>query len=160
MGWSKRQFITQALTETGLASYVFDMEPEEFESAMYRLDAMMADWNAKGLRLGYPLPGSPQSAELDQQTEVPDAANQAIILNLAVMLAPSYGKTVSPDTKINAKSSFNTLFMLATTPPKRQMPSTMPRGAGNKPWRYAEGDFITPDPEPILAGQDGKIDFN
>ena len=55
MSWTKRQFINAALEEIGLASYVFDIQPEELESALRRLDAMMADWNAKGIRIGYPL---------------------------------------------------------------------------------------------------------
>lgn len=160
MGWTKRQFITQALTENGLASYVFDMEPEEFESAMYRLDAMMAEWNAKGLRLGYPLPGSPQSADLDQQTEVPDSANQAIILNLALMLAPSYGKTSSPTTAMMAKKSIDTLYARAVTPPKLQMPGTMPRGAGNRDWGYSGSNYYPEPKDPLLAGQDGPIEFD
>lgn len=159
MGWSKRKFITQALTECGLASYVFDMEPEEFESAMYRLDAMMADWNGRGLRLGYPLPGSPESADLDQETGVPDSASQAIILNLAVMLAPSYGKQSSPATMAAAKHSLDTLYMRATRPPSLQMPGTMPLGAGNKAWRNGN-EYASEPVDPLLAGQDGPLDFN
>jgi hypothetical protein len=160
MGWSKRQFITQSLTECGLASYVFDMEPEEFESALYRLDAMMSDWNGKGIRLGYPLPGSPQSSDLDQQTDVPDEANQAIILNLAMMLAPSYGKTNSPTTAQMAKSSLNTLYMKSTTPPTIRMPNTLPLGAGNKSWNNGGRVFANDQDYDILAGQDGPIDYD
>jgi len=74
MGYSKRQFVTAAFEEIGLASYVFDLNPEQMESALRRLDAMMADWNAKGIRLGYPLPSSPQNSDLDEQTNVPDSA--------------------------------------------------------------------------------------
>jgi hypothetical protein len=54
MGYTKRQFISAAFEEIGLASYVFDLQPEQLQSALRRLDAMMADWNAKGIRLGYP----------------------------------------------------------------------------------------------------------
>ena len=56
MGYKKRQFISAAFEEIGLASYVFDLQPEQLQSALRRLDAMMADWNAKGIRLGYPAP--------------------------------------------------------------------------------------------------------
>ena len=40
MGWTKRQFVTQAFEEIGLASYVFDLTPEQLQSALRRLDAM------------------------------------------------------------------------------------------------------------------------
>mgnify|MGYP003525752305 CR=1 FL=1 len=53
MGWTKRQFVTQAFEEIGLAAYVFDLTPEQLQSALRRLDSMMASWNAKGIRLGY-----------------------------------------------------------------------------------------------------------
>ena len=59
MAYTKRQFVEAALTEIGLASYVFDLQPEQLEYARRRLDAMMADLNGKGLRLSYPIPSSP-----------------------------------------------------------------------------------------------------
>ena len=102
MGYSKRQFVAAAFEEIGLASYAFDLQPQQFESALRRLDAMMASWNALGIRLGYPLPSSPQFSDLDAQSEVPDSANEAIITNLAVKIAPGYGKQVMPDTKATA----------------------------------------------------------
>jgi hypothetical protein len=56
MSYTKRQFVTAAFEEIGLASYVFDLTNDELTSACKRLDAMMADWNAKGIRLSYPIP--------------------------------------------------------------------------------------------------------
>ena len=103
MGYKKRQFISAAFEEIGLASYVFDLQPEQLDSALRRLDAMIADWNAKGIRLGYPLPSSPQDSDLDEETNVPDSAYEAIICSLAIRLAPSYGKQVMAETKTTAK---------------------------------------------------------
>jgi hypothetical protein len=123
MGYSKRQFVAAAFEEIGLASYVFDLQPEQLQSAMRRIDAMMADWNGKGIRLGYPLPNSPQDSDLDEPTLVPDWANEAIITNGAVRLAPGYGKVVMPETKAVAKDSYNTLLQRATMPPEQQLPS-------------------------------------
>ena len=159
MSWTKRQFVTQAFEELGLAAYVFDLYPEQMESAMKRLDAMMATWNAKGIRLGYPIPGSPENGSLSDETSVPDAANEAIFLNLAVRLAPSFGKTVSPDTKLNAKSAYDNLLSLAAAPVEMQLPGTLPLGAGNKPWGINR-PFVTPPIDPLLVGQDGQLDFN
>lgn len=158
MGYSKRQFVEAAFEEIGLASYVFDLQPQQLESALRRLDAMIADWNGKGIRVGFPLSVSPQQADLDQQTYVPDMANQAIITGLAVRLAPSYGKQVMPGTMAIAKSSYDTLLAKAAMPPEQQFPDTLPSGAGNKPWMY---DVFMPGPvDAVLAGQDGPIELN
>ena len=42
MGYSKRQFVEAAFEEVGLAAYAFDIQPQQLESALRRLDAMMA----------------------------------------------------------------------------------------------------------------------
>lgn len=158
MGYSKRQFVSAGFEEIGLASYVFDLQPEQLEGALRRLDAMMAEWNAKGIRLSYPLPSSPQYSNIDAQSEVPDAANEAIILNLACRIAPAYGKQVMPDTKTFARNAYNTLLARATLPMQAQL-GAMPAGAGNKPWRY-DNPFLNRPIDPVLAGQDGAIEFN
>ena len=160
MGWTKRQFVTQAFEEIGLASYVFDLTPDQLQSALRRLDTMIAAWNALGIRIGYPLPSSPNDSDLDEQTNVPDASTEAIYTNLAIKLAPSYGKQVMPDTKATAKESYNTLLSRAAMPMEQQLPGTMPSGAGNKPWRNAETPFVRRPVPPVLAGGDGEIEFN
>ena len=38
MSYSKRQIVEQAFEELGLATYVFDMTPDQFDSALKRLD--------------------------------------------------------------------------------------------------------------------------
>jgi hypothetical protein len=160
MGWTKRQFVTQAFEEIGLAAYVFDLTPEQMQSALVRLDSMMASWNAKGIRLGYPVPSSPQNSDLDEQSNVPDSANEAVYLNLGIRLAPGFGKVVSVETKAAAKSAFDTLLSRAAMPPEQQLPGTMPSGAGNKPWRVYDDPFLRPPVDPLLAGEDGEIQFN
>lgn len=159
MGYSKRQFIAAAFDEIGLANYAFDMQPEQFESALRRLDAMMADWNAKGIRLGYPLPDSPQYSDLDAQSQVPDAAFESIICNLALRIAPSYGKQVMPQTAVAARSAYQTLLSRATMPPEMQLPGSMPSGAGNKPWRVYDEPFLRRPIDPVLAGADGVLNY-
>ncbi len=159
MAYTKRQFVIAALEEIGLASYIFDAQPEQLQSALVRLDAMMANWNGRGVRLAYPLPGSPGASSLDENTTVPDSANEAIITNLAVRLAPSYGKTVSPDTKAIAKDAYNLLLARAAMPPEMQLPDTMPAGAGNKMWDVY-GTYLNPPVDPVLTGQDGVLEYD
>lgn len=160
MGYSKRQFISAAFEEIGLASYAFDLQPEQLETARRRLDAMMADWNGKGIRLGYPIPSSPQDGSIDEETNVPDSAYEAIICGLAVRLAPSYGKVVMTETKATGKQGYDTLLQRATFPLEQQLPGTMPAGAGNKTWRRRNNPYVRPPYNPVNAGPDGPLTYN
>jgi hypothetical protein len=156
MGWTKRQLVTQALEEIGLAEYVFDMTPEQLQSACIRLDTMMATWSGKGIRVGYPLSSTPQGSDLDTETGVPDYANEAIFLNLGIRLAPSFGKTLSMDTKSAAKMAYDGLLAKAAFPEEQQLSAGLPRGAGNK---SLDQPFITPPVDPLEVGTDGVITF-
>lgn len=160
MGWTKRQFVEKAFGKIGLAGYVFDLTPEELQDALSDLDSMMALWNAKGIRLGYPGPSSPQNSDLDEETNVSDSSNVAIYCNLGVMIAPNFGKSVSPAMVLLAKQAYDELLSLAAAPMERQFPSTMPAGAGNKPWRTYDSPFLRPPQDPLLAGPDGPIEFD
>lgn len=159
MSWTKQQFVEQAFEEIGLAAYVFDLSPEQLQSGLRKLDGMMAAWNARGIRVGYPIPSSPENSNLDDETNVQDSANEAIYLNLSVRIATGLGKTVLPETKANAKMAYDTLLSLAAMPMEQQLPATMPAGAGNK-WRSIESPFMPKPVDPLLAGQDDEIEFN
>ena len=70
MSYSKRQIVEQAFEELGLATYVFDMTPDQFDSALKRLDAMIAEWSIKGINLGYPITADPENSELASSSNV------------------------------------------------------------------------------------------
>lgn len=146
MSWTKRQFVEQALEQIGIAAYTFDTQAEQLQSAARQLDAMLAGWNLKGLQVGYPLPTSPENTDLDTETDVPDKANEAIYLNLALRLAPSFGRQVMPELKQFAFYSYQNLLASFTLPAEMQFPSSLPRGQGNKPWREDLGDTFSPEP--------------
>jgi len=158
MSYSKRQFVEAALEEIGLADYVFDLSPEQLQSAVRRMDAMMAAWNAVGIRIGYPLTSNPDDTDLNTVTAVPDSANEAIILNLALRLSPSYGKAIALPTSAAARMAYNTLMSRAAMPAEQQFPSTLPVGAGQKSWNI-DWPFFQHPSEPLLAGEDGEIVF-
>lgn len=158
MGYTRRQFIDAAFEELGLAEYTFDMQPEQYQGAARRLDAMLMNWNGRGLRLGPNISGSIVGADLATDMGIPDIANEAIILNLAVALAPSYGKTPSPDTKAGARNALNTVFGRFTRPIPQRFPNGLPLGAGNKPWRYGS-PFVIHEAEPLTANTDSTLEF-
>lgn len=158
MSWTKRQFVVQAFEEVGYASYAYDLQPEQLQAGLRKLEAMIGTWNGKGIRLGYPLSDNPDNADLDTTTNVPDASNEAIYTNLAIRIAATIGKTCSMETKQVARSSYMELLSRFMKPQEQQFPETLPLGAGNKPWR--QDDPFMPGPEEqIDAGPDGPLQF-
>lgn len=150
--WTKRDLVQEAMEELGLASYVFDLQPEQLESVKRRLDVMIASWNAEGIRIGYPV-GSPTSGDLDDDSGVPDVAVEAVYLSLAVLIGPRFGKVVSETTKARAKQAKDILISRSITPPVQRMPPSMPSGAGNR--RYQP--YIQRKPDPLTDGSGGVI---
>ncbi len=159
MAYTKQQFIEAAFEELGLADYVFDLGPEQLQVALRRLDSMLASWNIKGVRLGYPLPASPGDSALDQDSNVPDAANEAIILGLAIRLAPGLGKPVQRETKVSFKDAYTGLLNFISTTPKMQFPSSLPRGQGAKSYQSESNTFFNTPLDPLDAGKDGELEF-
>lgn len=158
MGWTKRQFVVQAFEECGYASYAYDLQPEQLQAGLRRLETLIATWNGRGIRLGYPLSSNPDNMNLDDTTDVPDSANEAICTNLAIKIAPLLGKTTSMETKTTARSGYLMLLSRCTKPNEQQFPQSMPSGAGNKPWRN-ETPFLQIPDDPIDVGDDGPLNF-
>lgn len=158
--WTKRELIAEAFSELTLAESEFDLTPEEQETALRRLDTMMAMWDAKGIRIGYALPTGANGSDLDQPSGIPDSATETVYLNLALRIAPGFGKQLSQDTRKNARDGYDVLLWAAAQPQAQQMPNTMPRGAGNKPWSVAGRPFFpTPSNDPLQISQGGDLDF-
>lgn len=157
MGYTRQDFINGALEEIGLASIAYDATADELVGAMRRLNAMMAEWNARGIRIGYPIPSGPNAGALTDETNVPDSAWEAVVLNLALRIAPGYGKQVLPATMTGAKRAFNALLDLHAQPAEMQLP-VMPAGAGNKPWRWDDAYTLGPT-DRLATGDDGLLEF-
>ena len=157
----KRDLIALAFEEIGIANYVYDISPSQWQSALKRMDVMVAGWNANGIRIAYPLPSYVGGSDLDQDVPVPDYALETIISNLAIRLAPSYGKVVSEQTKMVADTSYYQMCNQSALPtPLKQLPQEMPRGAGLKPWRNYNNPFLNKPVDPLLAGSDDEIELS
>ncbi|MFW1919925.1 packaged DNA stabilization gp4 family protein, partial [Acinetobacter baumannii] len=119
MSWTKRQIVEKAFEEIGMAAYVFDLQPEQVESARRTMDAMVAAWSSKNIQIGYPLPTAMDSSDLDQNTNVPDYVLETLYLNLAKRLASNFGKVFVPEKATLAKEGYeNLLRMAVSNPPK------------------------------------------
>lgn len=158
MSWTKGEIVDEALAELALASEVWDIQPEERQRALRRLEAMLATWEAKGIKLGYAMPATGNGSSLNDASGLPDAANETVLLNLAIRLGPSYGKSVRPESAVSARQGYDTLLWYAAQPQRQQFPNTLPLGAGNKPWRRTNRPFMPrPDPSPLDQALGGNL---
>jgi hypothetical protein len=155
--WTKKQIIEQAFEEIGLASYVFDLTADQLQSALRRLDLMVASWQARNIQIGYPLPVSPNNSNIDEEIQTSLNNNEALVLNLAVRLAPSYGKSLSPDTKANAKLLYDQLLIEAAMPYEQQFVRTLPLGAGYK--RTDQVFVNVPNLNPLVVEDNDQMLF-
>lgn len=153
MPWTKRNIIEQAYAEIGKAAYEFDLQPEDLQAALRQLDAMMAMWSGtQGIRIGFA--GGNGFGELDPETEVPMWAVEALYYNLALRLAPGFGKTPSPLTIMNAKMALDAVRVRNVQPATRRLSGYA--GAGNSWW----GAVPLPREIPAIAtGPDNTLDF-
>jgi len=160
MSWTKQQLITAAFEEIGMGS-AFNIQAEELESVLKRLDSMMAEWNVEGIRVGYPI-ATVGTSSLTTDTNVPDSATEAIITNLAMRIGPSFGKVIPRETKVTAKKAYGTLQMRALTqdPQSKQFPNTLPIGAGNKRYKNRNQNFMPTPTDPVDVGPDSILELN
>lgn len=157
MSWTKRALISEAFSELGLAGSEFDLSPEEQQTALRRLDSMIAAWEEDGIRLGYLLPTSPQDSDPDDDSGIPDTAAETVYLQLAIRLSPGYGKALNAVTRKTAVEGYARLLRRASVVPPMSRPS-MPAGAGNR--RYGRSPFLPPQIiRPAGFDQDGNYTF-
>ena len=157
MSWTKKQLIQEAFDSIGLASYSFDLQEDQYVSALRKLDSMMASWNGKGIRLTYPLHDTQSDSDIDEASNVPDWANEAVYLNLATRIAPSFGKLLTADVKQNAKESYDAILTRISRPPEYQV-TGLPRGQGSKYWQNGSTTLDIPT-VPVTDGSDDEIDL-
>lgn len=147
---TKRELVLGAFEEIGLASYVFDITPDELQAALRRMDQLMATWNSKGIRIGYSMGGG-----LDADCGLSDEAELPVLLNLGIALAPQYGKQISQDTRISARQAYDALLAKAIDMPQMQQSPLTPRGAGYK----RRWNIFNHPIDPIDTGKDGELEF-
>lgn len=141
MSWTKKQLIDAAFTEIGLQNYAYDMEPEDAQSAVTTMDAMIAGWN---MELGYIMSGSPSSSNPNIASGLPIWANAAVYLNLAIAICSRYGKIASSELVVNARKQLSAVETKCATIPVMQWDKRTPVGQGNKPFIGVAPEYLKP----------------
>lgn len=159
MNVKKRNLVERGFRALGLRKSRFPITPEMYQDALEDMDGMMALWNsANGVRIGYPLPGTPDASDLDDECNIPDVALEAIADNLALRIAPGIGKTPSKEVTDAARTGLSALmgWCASNSIPEIQLTRQTPRGAGNKPWMVGNGVYNRPV-DRIQTGADGFL---
>lgn len=132
-GPSKRDIIQLAYEECGQAGYEFEIIPEEYQSALRRLNSMLSEWLAgKCIDLGYNFPTNGTEGSPEDESGIPPGALQVVALKLAERIAPSIGKTLATETRAAMEKSWSLLLSSYSCIPSMQFGRNTVRGAGNR----------------------------
>lgn len=157
--WTKAQIVADAFAEIALAGHVWDIEPDEQQQGLRRLEMMLGNWEGRGITLGYSFSGTPGAIDADVDSGLPDAAVETVVINLARRIASGYGKQLTQQQQQDARDSFAVLLRQAAFPPQVQLPGSMPRGTGLKPWRRNRPFVPLPSNSPLSVGDGGDLDI-
>lgn len=158
--WTKLQLIEQAYDELALAGYVFDLTPDELQSALRLMDGMLATWEGKGVHLGYVMPATPDDSDINGPSGLPDRANEAVYMNLAVRRAAGLGKALTAATQRAAREGYAALLVPLANPRPQQLPGTLPLGAGNRsPFGFRRVYFPEPVVDPLPVDSAGDLEY-
>lgn len=127
--------VENALTMLGIRLAQAALTAEEAVDGLFSLNDMMAEWELDGINVGY--------EALDETTDiihVIPGAIAAIKPNLAIYLAPEYGRIVTASLEKRARSSKRALRSSIQLR-RAQFPDTLPIGSGNENNNFvANGD--------------------
>jgi len=150
----KRDLIQLAYEECGQAGYEFELTPEEYESALRWLNAMLSEWlDAFGVDLGYDFPVSGKG-HIDDASGVPVGTQQIIGLRLALRIAPAIGKALSTESRKQMAESWSALRTKYQTTPTMQFGRNTMRGAGNRSFWSTRSPFFPVDEGYVPAIED------
>lgn len=154
MSYTKGDIIREAFSEIGLGAFAYSQRPEDMQTALRRMGMMLAEWEADGVDLGYPLAATPNEDSIADDSEIPLDAIRAVILNLACEIAPNYGKTASRATKVGAKRAKSVLLRNSPVPARLIDYTAVPLGAGHK-----STNIITMAVEEPVDGTPALLDY-
>jgi hypothetical protein len=160
VGWSKRAIVVQSFEEAGLAAVVFDLEPEQLDSALRKLDTFAAELVGQGIRTSYALSADPEGSDLDDDSGLPATDVSAYYLNLSLRIGPAFGKTIQPDTRNAAKAALDGLIKRSVVVGCVPYSSTLPRGTGNRRLGGRSRLFYpAPDLSPLRIVEGGGLNL-
>ena len=130
------EVVTGALQLLEIRTAESPIEANEAEDGLTALNDMMNEWNVDGINVGY------ESLDnVEDRLHVKLGAVGAIKANLAVYIAPEYGKSVSAALALRAKTSKRSLRG-AIKLNDAEFPDTLPIGSGNENNNFVAGGDV------------------
>jgi hypothetical protein len=137
---TKGDLVEMAYEELGSAGYEFDHGPDEIASTLRKLDVLMASSTMPNI--GYNAPSKIGGSNMLDPSGLPDSTLQAIAIELGLRIAPSWGKTMSSETRKARADGMNALRSMAAVIPKIALRRDTPMGTGNR-WRSLWRPYAT-----------------
>jgi hypothetical protein len=161
---TKNDLVLSAFEELRISGITVKPSPSEVASAIKRLDSMILGWQNKGLCLSYVRSAGFSDVDPNQDSGLNDVNANAVITNLAKTLCPAYGKTLHPDTRVEARTSYLGLFSSDLT--MRESNPYLPTGSGhsfgygyNDRFRFQSADKNAPENCETIDIKVGEVDF-
>jgi len=120
------EIVTGALQLLEIRTAESAITADEAEDGLTALNDMMNEWNVDGINIGYET-----LDDVEDEVFVTLGSIGAIKSNLAIYIAPEYGRIVTPGLEVRALRSKRSLR--ASIPLNQsQYPDTLPIGSGNE----------------------------
>ena len=126
-----------------------DLEPDEYQDAIFAMNNFMMSLDADGVHLGYT-----QVKNLGDDITIPVGALRGLIANLAIEISPDYSGTITDALASSAKLGLDVMRKIGQSIPVSSFPSTLPTGSGND---YGENYHFYNEESKILGENSGLI---
>lgn len=129
MSITKGELVIRALKMLGVVDSITSPDPAEIADGLETLDAMVAEWENHGIRLGYQLTSDGVPVDPGDESGLADKHVMGVAANLAVNMAPLIGREAQPTIRSRAKLFYEGLLSVELI--QRQSDPMMPTGTGN-----------------------------
>jgi hypothetical protein len=148
------QVLKTALQRVLVQGSEADLEPDEYQDAIFAMNTLLFAWDAEGIQLGYTWVN-----DLGDDVTVPVGALRGVIANVAIEASPDYAGVISPGLAAAASEGLKACRLIGQHVPTTSLPGTLPIGSGNEGGEVRDRRFhFYPDLEAeILAETTGAI---
>lgn len=145
------QVIKAALQRILVQASEADLEPDEYQDAIFAMNNYMLALDADGVQLGYT-----EVSDLGDDITIPAGALRGLIANLAIEVAPDYGGQVTEALALAARDGLAVMEKLGQNMGVTEYPGNLPLGSGNEDGIDTD-HFYTDLENEILAETTGAI---
>ncbi len=121
-----RQIVNGAAEEVGIKRAEITLESADAQVIFDRMNDLLVEWADTGLTPAFTI-----VADLDDDVNIDSNAKGAVQYALAIRIAPTFQKVISPDLRILARETLEALERSVVHIGEVALPDTLPTGSGN-----------------------------